>query len=565
VALYHALAMASSAGFLRGLVITGGAALAAALGVAGLLPARAQASDTEQSILMDDKQLIYASTTHVEQAMEHIAALGVDRIKVSVVWSLVAPDASSTHKPNFDATDPNAYPNGAWKRYDLVVQLAKQIGLGVYFQLTAPAPVWATGHRAENPGHTWSENPNPREFGQFAEAVGRRYSGTFVPPQGTSTAVPIVSVPLGPTTIAVNNPGAAQTPSKPGALPAVTWWGIWNEPNEVSWLTPQTRVYAGRRVSYSPVLDRALTDDGYAGLRASGHAGDTILIGETASGGTVRPNAFVRDLYCVGSRYRPLRGSAAAALRCPASGSRAAFVAAHPALFRAAGYAHHPYSFDHRPNAIFAKQPSIVTLANLGAFEHGLDRALAAYGQPTGMPIYATEWGYKTNPPNPFVKTSLAQQALWLNEGEYMSWQDPRIRALCQFLLYDDVPRQGAVPGTLSYWSTFQSGLYYSGGRAKPSLAAFEIPIWLPSARHGSRVTVWGELRPAPRGTLQYGVIEYRPAGASSWSTLRELQTSNPEGFILAHVAIPGRGSIRLDWLNPATGGVDYSRTVTIS
>jgi hypothetical protein len=345
----------------------------------------------------------------------------------------------------------------------------------------------------------------------------------------------------------------------------VDWWGIWNEPNEHAWLSPQFRHFRGRMVPFSPLMERRLTDAGWAGLAASGHAHDTVLIGELASGGSVTPLPFVRELYCLSRSYRPLRGFIAAALGCPSSGSRSAFAGAHPALFHAAGFAHHPYSFDHPPNRPIPGAPAAITLANLGALELTLDHCLRAYGGPTGMPFYLTEWGYKTNPPNPYVRTSLSEQATWLNEGEYMTWRDPRIRALAQFLLYDDLPRRGAVPGTLSYWSTFQSGLYYSGGRPKPSLAAVRLPIWVPRARTGRRVAIWGELRPAPHDQVQYAELQFRPSPGQSWSNVVELQTANSEGFLLSHVPILRRGQIRLAWLNPATGVVLYSRTVGIS
>ena len=61
-------------------------------------------------------------------------------MKVSVVWSLVAPDASSTRKPTFDATNPEAYPPGAWARWDRIITYARSIGLKVYFQIVPPAP-----------------------------------------------------------------------------------------------------------------------------------------------------------------------------------------------------------------------------------------------------------------------------------------------------------------------------------------------------------------------------------------------------------------------------------------
>ena len=537
-----------------------------AVGSVWALPASAQASSTQTSILMDDDQLIYASSAHVKQVMEEIAALGINTVKVSMVWALVAPDANSTKEPSFDATNPNAYPNGAWSRYDLVVKLAQELNMGVYFQLTGPAPAWAVAKG--NPpagGHSWSYEPNPREFEQFAEAVGTRYSGSFVPPSNKSGSASGITLPLPVTGLNLDNPLVSSTaPTTPGALPRVEWWGIWNEPNEIGWLSPQVRKVDHHWVPYSPVLDRQLTDAGYAGLVATGHGSDTILIAETASGGQTQPIPFVRAYYCVGSSWRPLRGSAAAALDCPTSGSPSKFVAENPGLFHSAGFAHHPYSFDQPPNLTFKTNPGIIMLANLGVFERALDRIFHAYDQPTGFPLYLTEWGYKTNPPNPFVHTSLTEQADWLNEGEYMTYNDPRVKALAQFLLVDDTPRQGAVPGTLSYWSTFQTGLLYANGKAKPSYAAFRLPIWVPDAHSGPAVTVWGELRPAAHAGDQVATLEFRTSSLGQWSNLRSIETGNPEGYLLSHVDIPQGGQVRLAWPDPVSNEIDYSRTVDI-
>ena len=202
--------------------------------IIGLMPARALASATQESILMDDDQLIYASPSHVAQVLSQIAALGINRVKVSVVWSLVAPNASSARRPAFDATDPNAYPPGAWDRYDLIVRLARQLGIGVYFQLTAPAPVWAVAHTTPTQGYRWSQKPNPQWFGQFAEAVGRRYSGDFVTTVPSTEPTPTV---LGlPLALPLSQAPVAGTPDP---LPRVDYWGIWNEPNEGAWLNPQ--------------------------------------------------------------------------------------------------------------------------------------------------------------------------------------------------------------------------------------------------------------------------------------------------------------------------------------
>jgi hypothetical protein len=101
-------------------------------------------------------------------------------------------------------------------------------------------------------------------------------------------------------------------------------------------------------------------------------------------------------------------------------------------------------------------------------------------------------------------------------------------------------------------------------GTHKPAWQAFRIPIWLPRTRHGPNVTVWGQLRPGNHQSLQYAILEYRPRGSRGFEQLRELQTSSAQGFLVAHVALPSAGELKLAWLDPA-GIVEYSRTVTVS
>src|SRR5207253_2658121 len=121
-------------------------------------------------------------------------------------------------------------------------------------------------------------------------------------------------------------------------------------------------------------------------------------------------------LYCVDRAYHPLTGAAPAALGCPRSGGGGAFVAANPGLFEATGFAHHPYSFLLAPTARMAN-PDYVPLSELGRLEGALDVIFRAYGVGRRLPLYLTEYGYATNPPNPFVDVSPALQALYLNEA----------------------------------------------------------------------------------------------------------------------------------------------------
>jgi hypothetical protein len=546
-------------------------ALAAAAAVGALVcafavidftdPAPARASSNQVSMLLDDDQLIYSSTQHMVQTLQTLHSLGVGVVKVSVVWQLLAPNASSTQRPNFDATDPAAYPPGSWTRWDTLVETAQQLGMKVYFLVIGPAPVWAVpgGNRtSQGPSLGWA--PSTSEYQQFVEAIGRRYSGTYVdpnapPPPSVSATVPAITIPNVTSTAT-----AAVTP-----IPRVDYWGIWNEPNERSWLVPWYRSLSRhRKVLLQPSEYRGLVDAGWAGLSASGHAGDTIMVGETANRGIWSPAPFIRALYCVGSNLSPLRNSAASSVACPTSGSRSQFAAQHPGLFQTA-YAHHPYGFNAAPNRP-APEPGYITLYNVPSLERMLNRIFASYGQHVrgGVPVYLTEWGFKTNPPNPYVSTSPTQAAAWMNQGEYMSWQEPYVHGLTQFLLVDSLPKPNTRKGSALYWSTFQTGLEFANGKPKPSFAAFQVPIWLPNPRHGRSVTVWGQLRPADHSTTQYGLIEFQRRGSKSWKGLTEVQTNSPQGFVVNHVSVPSAGLVRLGWLDP-NGSVYYSRSVPVS
>jgi hypothetical protein len=274
---------------------------------------------------------------------------------------------------------------------------------------------------------------------------------------------------------------------------------------------------------------------------------------------------FLRALYCVGNSNRPLTGTRAAELACPRNGSISTFTAEHPGLVDATGYADHPYSFTLAPNVI-STNPTWATLADLPRLERTLNAIFATYGHPRpgGVPLYLTEYGYKSNPPNPYVNVTQAQQAEYINEGEYMAWRDPYVRVLSQFELIDAGPQTNEPLDSPLYWGTFQTGLISLGGVDKPAYYAYRIPIWVPKPRTGNQVTVWGQLRPADRTGPQLATIQYQRAGASSFTTLEQV-SSGSQGFILAHVGISRPGYLRLAWPDPATGLVDHSRVVRIS
>jgi hypothetical protein len=268
---------------------------------------------------------------------------------------------------------------------------------------------------------------------------------------------------------------------------------------------------------------------------------------------------FLRALYCVDARYRPLEGPAAAALGCPQTGPRSAFVSDNPGLFQASGFAHHPYSFFLAPDEPMA-DPNFAPLANLNRLEQGLDAIMAAYGVGRRLPLWLTEYGYETNPPNPYRGVAPRVQSLYLNEAQYMAFRDPRVRGFAQFQLFDAPPDPSYPPGTVGYWSTFQTGLVYAGGIAKPSLGSYRLPLFLPDPVLGSRgkVLVWALLRAAAPGSRQSASVQWRPQHGS-YRTIGDVAARTPGEVLLADVTLPGPGVVRIAWKPPA-GPVIYSR-----
>ncbi len=110
------------------------------------------------------------------------------------------------------------------------------------------------------------------------------------------------------------------------------------------------------------------------------------------------------------------------------------------------------------------------------------------------LPVFLTEYGYETNPPNPYRGVSLRLQSQYLNQAEYMAFQDLRVRALSQFLLVDSAPNVLYRPGSVRYWSTFQTGLEFLNGTSKPAFNAYRLPIWIghTSVKQGAKVWCGG-------------------------------------------------------------------------
>jgi len=499
------------------------------------------------SMFQDDDHLLYSSDATVGRSLDELKRLGVNQIRATVLWKNLAPDtASHTTPAGFNGRDPGAYAASGWAPYDRLVEQAGTRGITVNLDLTAPGPLWAMAPNAPAAKYKDHWSPSAQAFGAFVAAVGTRYSGRYAPP------------------------GASHP------LPRVSFWSVWNEPNQQGWLTPQYQSVSGQPVMESAALYRAYADAAFASLGQTSHrpSSDTILVGELAPEGSVHPTYdyrdaippinFLRGLYCVDAGDRPLTGAAASAIGCPTGGDPAKFAVAHPALFQATGFAHHPYSFFLAPSTSMS-ETGFAPLADLGRLERELDGIFSTYRVSRQIPLYLTEYGYETYPPNPWRGVSPRLQSLYLNEAQYMAWRDPRVRTMSQFLLYDALPDFAAPRGSQKYWSTFQTGLRFAGGRAKPSLNSYRLPLFVPNPILASNrgVLVWGMLRAAPQGTHQQAQIQWRTAAGASFQALKTVTTDNPDQVFVTSVTLPGPGVIRVAWTSPS-GEVAYSRMVGV-
>ena len=428
------------------------------LTVALLLPAAVQASSRQQSLFQDDSSLIYAGDAKREKALDELDAIGVDVIRSNLLWSQVAAGANSRKRPPGDP-----YATAGWQRWDALVSGARARGIAVQLTLTGPLPLWAS-HCGGAARIRRTCKPSVTEYGRFVTAAAKRY-------------------------------------------PQVNRWSIWNEPNQSGWLYPQTQ---------APWRYRQLAYEGIKRLRANGHAHDQILLGETAPLGrrtgsrakrSLAPGAFVRGVFCIDRRGKRLRRRAAASMHCPGGKMK---------KLLATGFAHHPYTRGGGKDPRGSVGSDDITLPKLGRLARELNRGAHQRRIRGRLPIYLTEYGFQTSPPDRLAGVRPSKAAEWLNESDWLAYNMGRVKSVAQYELYDERDR-----------GAFQTGLRYLSGRAKPGLAAYRLPLWV-VRRHG-RTMIWGQARAG--GTSDRVEIRYQPKRGRGWRKVKTVRP-NSRGFL---------------------------------
>jgi hypothetical protein len=100
--------------------------------------------------------------------------------------------------------------------------------------------------------------------------------------------------------------------------------------------------------------------------------------------------------------------------------------------------------------------PTAITLANINLLIAAVTRL---YGR---RPLWITEYGYQTNPPDPAFGVSWTKQARYLIQAFAVARANPMITMMLWFLVRDE-PELGG----------WQSGLITTDGLKKPSFNAY--------------------------------------------------------------------------------------------
>ena len=510
-------------------------------------PAAAQAAAPE-TILQDDAVLLHSTDQGVRDAMTQLRTLGVDRVRLTAGWSVIAPQPDSAARPAFDETDPAAYPADAWANLDRAVRDAHDAGLNVMIDIAFWAPRWATHDDPATTGRLRTEI-DPDAYARFAQAVATRYSGTYTPP-----AAPQPAPPAGPSPDAdllgallgkkgqspSSNPGqGGQTPQS-DPLPAADIFTIWNEPNHPGFVMPQWVRQGSGWWPRSADIYRAMVRAAYPAIKQAAPQ-STVLIGATSSGGSstpgrsgVPPLQFIRALTCVDRRWRPITtGSCAGYTTLPGD-----------------GWSHHPYSLRTVPE----KQPinhDKLPVASTPRLLRAL-RRLVRMGRlaPGDDQVWMTEYGYETSPPDPQAPFSPEQQAGMLARAERLATADPAVRSWPQFLLRDRPAGPAGPRARIA--GDWQTGLEDADGSPKPAYTVFRTPV-VAQCQGAGRLVVWGRWRDVDGAVAQV----QRQVGGEWVNVGRPRAAGAPSAAVQAVVRWQGRASARIHWTAPGGQSTD--------
>jgi hypothetical protein len=390
-------------------------------------------------------------------------------IRLDVTWSTIAP---KTLPSSFAPTDP-ADPNYNWAAVDEQVRELAAANFRIMITVEG-APRWAEGPNMPKSATPGSWEPDASDFGEFAQAIATRYSGSFTDPL---------------------NPGKS--------LPKVSIWQAWDEPNLPLALSPQwTGSSANGYQPVSPGLYRNMENAFYSAVKGVSASNYVVLAGlapygdapGTGSANRMQPVEFERELLCITPVFTQDSGCSG------------------PTYFDAIDS--HPYGIYgpnwHALNADDVSVPDVYKLVRVLNASEKLGTALPAGTKGN----WVTETSWDTDPPDP-NGVPIQTQARWMEQAFYNLWKQG-VSTVLWFQLVDSPP----IP---NYASTYQAGTYYLNGQAKPSATTFRFPF-ITWRKNYKTVTTWSRSPAA-------GVLSVQDLILGKWKTITKVRVSANQVF----------------------------------
>jgi hypothetical protein len=360
-------------------------------------------------------------------AFEHVADSGSSWLGITVLWSTIAPVPIPQ---SWDPTNP-ADPNYRFGILDRAVKQAVRAGFTPLVHIVY-APPWAQRCPGHNPAVC---DPDPVRLQEFATALARRYSGTFMD------------------------------------LPRVQYYQVLNEPNLHLFFLPQFR--DGRPVS--PELYLNLVNSFSAGVKGIDPT-NVVVTGGLAPlerPGGLGPLDFSRRMLCMVGRRNPTLQA-----NCTLPPLRADVWAVNP--YTTGGPTHEGAGPD---------DVSLGDLAEMRRLLRAAERAGRFQSIIKPVPFWVTEFSWDSDPPDPGA-LPWKLHARWTSEALYRAWA-AGVRTFFWYSIRD------SARGGLSFRDTVQSGLYLRGrggiqnDRPKLALRAFRFPF-VAFRRGGTKIKIWG-------------------------------------------------------------------------
>jgi hypothetical protein len=368
----------------------------------------------------------------LEQRTETIAGMsnaGAQVLRINVGWNEVAGGCAGQSPAALKNNNNSCYD---WRVFDQVVDLARDRKLQVLASVSR-APVWLHGRTDSsflgNSNKQWVYSVS--HYSSFMFAAARRYRA------GSSYG-------------------------------HVRLWTVWNEPNSDVYLSPQKSLFQQRRTAarYAQLLGRTSVQIKKANRFALVAAGPT---GPSGGSKGTPPITFLARVQANLPRFLPGAG-----------------------LFERRwidAWAHNPY-----PGATIApskgkiKAPK-VGMTNIRDLFTQLDRSPITRRKP----VWATEFSYESNPPDPQYGISQYLQGRFMAES--FDWLD-RTKRVPIAIWYGYRDGDDIV-------NDWQSGVLFNDGRRKQAFYWFQRPIALntSSVRRGQSVRVFARSAVSPRST----------------------------------------------------------------